>query len=130
MATLTVHDRTATGRGIDSIVIDNVPDRITIRELIRTRVRDEVARYNLRPSASFRGLVAPDGAVPEIAGYRMPKPRRLDWERQADVAVDAFGRNGFFILVNGRQALELDELIDVSDTGDVAFVKLVQLVGG
>jgi hypothetical protein len=130
MATLTVHDRTASGRGIDSVVIDDVPDRITIRELIRTRVRDEVARYNLRPAASFRGLVAPEGAIPEIVGYRMPKPRRLDWERQAEIAVDAFGRNGFFILINGRQALKLDEQIEVAETVDVAFVKLVQLQGG
>ena len=129
MPTLTVHDRTASGRGIDSHVIEDVPDRITVRELIRTRVRDEVARYNLRPTDSFRGLVAPDGATPTAAGFHL-RPRRLDWERQAAVAIDAFGRNGFFILVNGRQALELDEEIDVSDTADVAFVKLVQLIGG
>jgi hypothetical protein len=130
MATLTIHDRTAMGRGVDSFVIDDLPDRITIRDLIRTRVRDEVARYNLKPAPTFRGLVAPDGAVQEALGYRLRTPRRIDWERQADAAITAFMRNGFFILVNGRQATELDEEIQVIDTEDVAFVKLVQLVGG
>ena len=125
MATLTIHDRTAMGRGIDSFTIDGVPDRITVRELIRTCVRDEVARYNLRPAETFRGLVAPDGAVREALGYRLRTPRRIDWEKQADAAVTAFGRNGFFVLVNGRQAAELDEEIAVAETDEVAFVRLV-----
>ena len=130
MPTLTVHDRTAVGRDLEAFAIENLPDRITIRELIRTRVRDEVARYNLRPHPLFRGLVAPDGAAQEAEGYRLRTPHRIDWERQADVAIDAFGRNGFFIMVDGRQVTDLDEEISVGKTSEVAFVKLVQLVGG
>ena len=130
MAALTIHDRSAMGRGVDSFTLDDIPDRLTIRDLIRTRVRDEVARYNLRPVETFRGLVAPEGAVQEALGYRLRTPRRIDWERQADAAITAFGRNGFFILVNGRQVTELDQEITVADTEDVAFVKLVQLIGG
>jgi hypothetical protein len=130
MPALTIHDRTTVGRGVASFTIDDVPDRITIRELIRTRVRDEVARYNLRPVETFRGLVSPEGAVREQLGYRLRRPRRIDWERQADAAIEAFGRNGFFILVNGRQVTELDEEISVTDRSDIAFVELVQLIGG
>lgn len=130
MPTLTIHDRTAIGRDIDAFAIENLPDTITIRELIRTRVRDEVARHNLAPRPVFRGLVAPDGSAQDALGYRLRSPHRIDWERQADVAVDAFGRNGFFILVDGRQVSDLDEEISVEKTGDVAFVKLVQLIGG
>ena len=130
MPTLTIHDRTATGRPIDTVVIDDLPDRLTVRELIRTRVRDEVARHNLQPSVTFRGLVAPEDAEQLVQGYRLRSARRIDWERQAESALDAFGRNGFFVLINGRQATSLDEEVQVSDTADVAFVKLVQLVGG
>ena len=39
-------------------------------------------------------------------------------------------RNGFFLLVNGRQATELDEEIDLAGASDVAFVRLVPLRGG
>ena len=130
MPTLTVHDRTAVGREVDAFALENLPDQITVRELIRTRVRDEVARHNLAPRQVFRGLVAPEGAAQEALGYRLHTPKRIDWERQAEVALDAFGRNGFFILVDGRQVSDLDEEISVSKTNDVAFVKLVQLIGG
>ena len=79
MATLTIEDRTATGTPIGHIDLPDMPDRITLRDLIRLRVREEVARYNLQPLEDFQGLVQPEGAVPlGRAGYRLAKPRRLD----------------------------------------------------
>src|SRR5262245_6318274 len=130
MRTLTIEDRTATGRPTGTIDLPDVPDRITLRDLIRLRVREEVARYNLRPAAEFAGLVQPDGALPGRAGFRMPSPRRIDWERQADAAIDAFMRNGFFVLVGGKQVTELDQEIELSESLDVGFVRLTPLVGG
>ena len=131
MAVLTIHDRTATGKPVDSMTLDGLPDRVTIRDLIRTRVREEVARYNLRPVEHFNGLVAPTDAEMTLNGARLRQPRRIDWEQQADIAVKAFSRNGFFVLVDGKQALELDQEVDLSAAAtDVAFVRLVQLVGG
>lgn len=135
MATLTIHDRTATGRPVDSLTIDGLPDRITVRDLIRTRVREEVARHNLKAASaadlrtSFRGLVAPLEIEVELSQPPRP-PKRIDWEAQSKVALDAFGRNGFFVLVNGRQAETLDEEVDLHGAVDVAFVRLVPLVGG
>jgi hypothetical protein len=130
MRTLTIEDRTATGRPTGTIDLPDLPDRITLRDLIRLRVREEVARYNLRPTADFTGLVRPNGAVASPTGYRMPVPRRIEWEQQADAAIDAFGRNGFFVLVNGRQVTELDAELELSETLDVGFVRLTPLVGG
>jgi hypothetical protein len=130
MPTLTIEDRTATGRPTGTIDLPEVPDRVTLRDLIRLRVREEVARYNLRPVAEFAGLVRPDGAVPGRTGYLMPVPRRIDWERQADIAIDAFLRNGFFVLVDGRQVTDLDHEIQLTDSLDVGFVRLTPLVGG
>ena len=60
----------------------------------------------------------------------MTSPHRLDWEKQADVAEKAFLTNGFFLLVNGRQAIELDEEVELDAASDVAFVKLTPLRGG
>jgi hypothetical protein len=130
MATLTIHDRTATGRPVDELTIEGLPDRITVRDLIRTRVREEVARYNLKPIELYRGLVTPTDAEATLNGSRLRQPRRLDWEAQATVAETAFQGNGFFLLVNGRQATELDEEIDLAGANDVAFVRLLPLVGG
>ena len=130
MSTLTIHDRTATGTPTGSIDLPNVPDRITLRDLIRLRVREEVARYNLAPGLEFAGLVQPDGASPGRHGYVMPAPRRIEWERQADIAIDSFLRNGFFVMVNGRQETELDHEIALGADLDVGFIKLTPLVGG
>jgi hypothetical protein len=130
MPSLTIEDRTGTGRPVGTITMPNVPDRITLRDLIRLRVREEVARYNLRPSAQFQGLVQPEGSTPAPRGFRMQTPRRVDWELQADAAIQSFERNGFFVMINGRQEQDLDAPIVLSDTLDVGFVRLTQLVGG
>ncbi len=130
MTTLRIEDRTSTGRPTGDIELPNVPERITLRDLIRLRVREEVARYNLRPTAEFRGFVQPEGAEVSADGYRLASPHRIDWERQAGVAIAAFQHNSFFVLVNRKQVTELDAEISTFDAMDVAFVKLLPLVGG
>jgi hypothetical protein len=130
MASIVVQDRTATGKPVGSISLPDLPDRFTLRDLIRTRVREEVARYNLKPSAIFAGLVQPDGSTRTATGFRMGSLRPIDWQRQADIAERAFGRNGFFVLVDGRQVTELEEQLALTGSTDVAFIKLTQLVGG
>ncbi|MFF3668258.1 hypothetical protein [Microtetraspora malaysiensis] len=130
MALVTFRDETATGRSLDEFVLPGLPERITARELVRLRVREEVARYNAAPSAHFRGLVRPTEAEAELNGYRMRAARRLDWERQADAAEAAFARNGFILLVGDRQIEDLADEIDLTADPVVSFVKLVPLVGG
>jgi len=97
---------------------------------VRTRVREEVARYNAGPEPVFCGLVMPEGAQATREGFRMPRLRRIDWQRQADRAIEAFQRNGFFILVDDRQVMELDAVLNLTADSDIRFVRLVQLVGG
>ncbi len=60
----------------------------------------------------------------------MPAPRRIEWERQADIAIDSFLRNGFFVMVNGRQETDLEHEIALASDLDVGFIKLTPLVGG
>ncbi len=76
------------------------------------------------------GLVQPTDAETTLNGYRLKTARRLDWEKQADVAEAAFARNGFFILIDDHQVDDLDERVDLTGDVEVAFVKLVPLVGG
>ncbi|MFF1274669.1 hypothetical protein ACFVZC_14820 [Streptomyces marokkonensis] len=130
MATVTFRDETATGKPLTEWRVTGLPDRMTVRALIRLRVREEVARHNARPSDRYYGLVRPDDAVTAPHGYRLPGPRRLDWRRQADTAEQAFRTNAFFLLAGDRQAEELDETVDLTTTSDLVFIKLVALVGG
>lgn len=72
----------------------------------------------------------PTDAERTLNGFKVPKNRDIDWEAQFAQAIDAFGRNGYFILVNDRQAEALDETIVISSSTHVSFVKLTPLVGG
>ncbi|MEU2742245.1 hypothetical protein ABZ656_44895 [Streptomyces sp. NPDC007095] len=130
MATVTFRDETATGKALTEWEVAGLPERMTVRELIRLRVREEVARHNARPSDRFNGLVRPDDAEAELNGYRLREPRRIDWERQAEIAERAFLANGFFVLAGDRQVEDLDEVVDLIADPDLVFIKLVALVGG
>lgn len=130
MAFVTFRDESATGKALDEFSLPDLPDRISARELVRLRVREEVARHNAAPSAHFRGLVKPTDAEAELNGYRMRAARRLDWEKQADAAEKAFARNGFILLIGDRQLDDLDEEVDLTAEPVVSFIKLIPLVGG
>ena len=113
-----------------TLTLEDVPAAITLRDLIRTRVREEVARVNAAPGREVRTLVQPVDAERTLNGYRMREPRRLDWERQAQVALEAFERNRFFVLVGGRQVVDLEEELELDADTEIRFVKLTPLVGG
>ncbi|MGH2705242.1 MAG: hypothetical protein ACRDJ4_09130 [Actinomycetota bacterium] len=46
------------------------------------------------------------------------------------MAERAFGHNGFFVLVDGRQMEDVDDPVTFTTDSEVAFVRLVPLVGG
>ncbi|OIJ96060.1 hypothetical protein BIV25_18780 [Streptomyces sp. MUSC 14] len=130
MATVTFRDETATGRPVSEWQVAGLPARMTVRDLIRHRVREEVARYNARPGSHFNGLVRPEDAEAEVNGHRLREPRGIDWEGQAEIAERAFLSNGFFVLAGDRQVEDLDEVVDLTADLDLVFIKLVALVGG
>jgi hypothetical protein len=127
---LTVIDQRVGGGESSALTLTGLGPRSTLRDLIRTRVREEVARYNAGPTERFNGLVRPVGAEEAVNGYRLERPRRLDWEEQARVAEDAFLRNGFFVLVGNRQVEDLDEELALPAETEIRFLRLTPLVGG
>jgi len=130
MATVTVYDETTSGGRTNELTLEFLDERITVRELIRSRVYQEVTEYNARMPEYFRGLVQPTDAERVLNGYRVRERRRLDWEAQYEKAIAAFQGNGFMILVDDRQVTELDEAVEVRHDSAVTFLKLVPLVGG
>lgn len=129
-ATLTIADETVGGATTHELVVEFLTERITVRELIRGRVYQEVQDYNRKLDGHFRGLVRPTDADDAPAGFRLRTRREIDWKAQFDRAVEAFDRNGFFILIDDKQAECLDEPIVLRPDTRVSFVKLTPLVGG
>lgn len=128
--TITVHDETITGNSVSAFPLELLTERVTVRELIRSRVYQEVQDYNRREPEYFKGLVQPTDAEQTLNGYRIRKARQIDWRAQFDKAVEAFERNQFFLLVDDKQVEELDDEVTVTPETRVSFVKLVPLVGG
>ncbi|WP_305788664.1 hypothetical protein [Symbioplanes lichenis] len=130
MAEARLRDETMTGREIATRTLPDLPDRITARELLRLRVRDEVARHNAAGGDVFQGLVRPSAATETAQGFRLPGAHRIDWEQQADIACAAFAGNGFVLLTSDRQIEDLDEWIDLRHDNEISFIRLIPLVGG
>ena len=129
-ATLTVHDETASGQKTNTFTLACLTERLTVRELIRARIYQEAQDYNQKEPEYFRGLVEPSAAERVLNGYKLKAKRKIDWEEQFQRALEAFDRNGFFVLVGDRQAESLDEQFEVKVDAEVSFVKLVPLIGG
>jgi hypothetical protein len=129
-ATLTIHDETAAGQRANSFTLKCLTERMTVRELIRARIYQEVQDYNQKQPEYFRGLVEPTNAERVLNGYKLKAKRKIDWQEQFQRALEAFGRNGFFVLVGDKQAESLDQEFEVKVDTEVSFVKLVPLVGG
>lgn len=131
MATiLTVKDETTTGESLEAITLEFLTDTITVRELIRERVFQEVKDYNAKGGDTFRGLVQPTDTERTLNGYRMKKPRHVEWEPQLDKAIAAFESCQVIVLVDDRQVETLEETITIGPKMEVSFLKLVPLVGG
>jgi len=128
---VTVQDETVSGRRIGELTLDFLTERITVRELIRSRVYQEVRDYNARPTDTYLGLVQPEPAERTLNGYGAQRRTRwISWERQYEQAVKAFRGNGVIILIDGKQAEDLDEEIELRVDTHIAFLRLVPLVGG
>jgi hypothetical protein len=130
MSTLTIHDESTTGDISKPITLEFLTDHITIRELIRERVFQEVKDYNANLSPTFRGLIQPSEAEKTINGFKMKTPRHINWEPQFKTACDAFEANRVLVLIDNRQAESLDEEFTITPRTEVSFLKLVPLVGG
>ena len=105
-------------------------EMISVRELIRLRVTQEVEDFNSRQPAVFRMLVQPNDTERTLNGFKFHKPRFVDPEAQYQKAIEAFEGNGFIVLVDDFQVQNLDDEIALHPETSVTFLKLVPLVGG
>lgn len=127
---LTLKDATFTGDILNKIQISVDNERTTVKDLISARVEAEVKDYNQKLPEYFKGLVKPTEAENTLTGFRLRKKKAIDIEKQILIALDAFQKNGFFILIDDQQAESLEQEVLVGQGTEVHFVKLTQLVGG
>lgn len=131
MTALLIRDEALSGETQQEFSLDFLTEHITVRELIRSRVYQEVRDFNVRKSRNgFCGLVTPTDAERTLKGVRLKHLQEINWQEQFEQAVAGFEQGRMLILINDQQAQSLEEQIEVRPDTIVTFVKLTLLVGG
>ena len=130
-ATLTFTDETANGTKLRSFTLESLSEEMSAREIIRARIYQEVQDYNLNQPEYFHRA----GRAHRCRTHRQwPQDQGTPQGRLGKTISAGLtplsSRNGFFMLVDDRQAENLDQRFVVKVDTEVTFVKLVPLVGG
>src|SRR5437016_2990932 len=104
-------DETTAGASTAGPTLEFPVEDITVRELIRERVYQEVQDHNRSKGEVFRGLVQPSETEQALNGFKMKKVREVDWKAQFAKACEAYEANRVLVLVGDRQTGSLDETI-------------------
>lgn len=127
---LTITDESTTGKDRRSFTLEVPSEQMTVRELIRERVYQEVQDYNRERTGTFQGLVQPSEAEVALNGFKLRAGLEIDWKAQFEKACSAFESNRVLILAGDHQTESLDEVITVTAGSEVTFLQLLPLVGG
>jgi hypothetical protein len=124
-----IRDESLTGKVAHEFELELETPILTVRELIRKRVYEEVNVFNSNRSERYMGLIQlrAEELLLNPSGSQL---RRKDAEKQAEIALKAFDKNGFLLLVDNKQYSDPEEEVSLNPDSTVSFVKLTPLVGG
>jgi vacuolar-type H+-ATPase subunit F/Vma7 len=128
MVELLIRDQDLGMQPSPTISIAIPSERVTVREIIRSRIYQAVQDHNTKrqnpPSVHEPSIMERD-----LNGAKRIKA--IGWQNQFDKAIEAFSYGRLIVLVDEHQAESLDEEVDVIHSQTlVTFLRLVPLVGG
>ena len=129
MAKITIVDETTMGEQY-TWCLNLLDESISLRELIRRRIYQEVTEYHASQHGSFRGLVQPSDTERTLNGFHAKRGYHLDWQQQYEQAITAFMQRRYIVLIDDQQVTDLNALVTLHVGSEVTFFKLVPLVGG
>jgi hypothetical protein len=125
-----VKDETFGGKVLRELSISFKTDIVSVREIITERVLAEVENYNAKLPEFYNGLVEPSDAEKTLNGFKLKSRKIIDGEKQVYVALDAFQKNAFFVLIDNIQSESLEQQVELHHNTIISFIKLTPLVGG
>lgn len=127
-------DENNTGDVISELKLLVKKPTVTVRDIIQARVENEVSAYNANSGQQRYSLVKPTAAEEILNGkrreFKLKEAKAIDLEAQIEVALSAFEKNGYLVLVDDKQVESLDQQITISKDTKIIFLKLTPLVGG
>jgi hypothetical protein len=132
---LRIRDENSLGEIYHELTLSFSSIEVSVLDIITERVRDEVLSYSRKAADSQNhALVQPTEVEKRLNQNRMRNQaeisKKIDIDKQIDIALKAFHSNGFFILIDDVQAEELEQLVTIKPDTTVSFIKLTPLVGG
>ena len=127
---LKIKDETFAGDVLNEIELEIAGQEMAVKDIIEMRVEREVENYNQRTDKFFNGLVVPTDAEKTLNGYKMKRNAKIDAEKQVYLALAAFQKNGYFVLIDDVQSETLDQVVKISENTKISFIKLTPLIGG
>jgi len=147
--TIEVHSRIAglatNNLPLQPVVLQLIEERITVGELIRRtveeQVRELVGRRKLDALKAQEALARKYLTDDEVRGkagqgaVRYPSSRRagvpqIDPQAEVRKALAAFDRGTYMVLIDGRRMESLDEEITFAPATKVTFLRVMALAGG
>lgn len=125
-----IRDETLSGKIAQEFQLELDTFSITIRELIRSRVHEEVNVFNSNGSMPYMGLVQPRAEELLLNPARSNGVAKKDPTEQTELALKAFDKNGFLLLIDNKQYTDPDETVSLQPDATISFIRLVPLVGG
>lgn len=122
MGELRMRDVSRSGHALSGARVDDLPAQMTLAELLRARIRAEVAAYNEDPGPMFSGLVQPADSVRHTDGYRMEEPRPLDADRLITAAEEAVAAGMLSFRVGDATVSDLERSIAVDEHDEIVAV--------
>ncbi|MCK5917988.1 MAG: hypothetical protein KAG34_06165 [Cocleimonas sp.] len=128
---LRVRDETMMGKLIYEFDLPLPKQQLSVRDIIRERVKQEIKQYQQQRKNNGHSLVEVSSVEKILNKYGVKDTFKVDVKKQLEIAFRAFDNNGYFIIINEVQAETLEQMIDLEDENlSISFIKLVALVGG
>jgi hypothetical protein len=115
-------------------------ERVSARDIIRSRVSAEVEEMNARKLSQSEGpaqarsyLVepaSPEAMLNAVGSNARRRAEPLDVEAEVKRTLAAFSRRRFIMLLDDRQIDNLDETVGLRPDSEAVFVHLTPLKGG
>ena len=128
--TVLVQDCTLQGSLLNSLKLTLPAETLTARELIQRYVLQVIETRQSTPAPSRYRFFTPDTDEARLNGHSKPTQQFIDAERHYKLALSAFERNGFLLLVDDQQVGELDAPFKLTSVSTIQFLRLLPLVGG
>ena len=132
--TLKGSEQSLAGEIFDNLQLELSGERITAKELIRSRVFQKVKDYNVsemhREDSTSDKLVPRDESEQILNGHPEITDRMADWQTEFHRAVESFRKKQILVLVDEKQLTDLDEVVQVDSTSEISFLRLTMLAGG